>query len=263
MATLRGDPNFIFIDIDSTTDHKVIEKILNSNSKFKRIGGYPTVLFTGNGFHIYQPISQAYVWMISVSSANYCQEPSRQFLRFAENYLSNGKSDPNHNPSFASCLVRIPGSINSKNGKEVQVLQEWDGKRPHIALMLGSFMTWLLKNEIVERSKFAKLVLISKIDSSQNRPGQINWIEVLLKTPLEDYRKTIVNLVLAPYLVNIRQLKYEIAFKIIKNWLELCTAHRKLDFIADSLTDNALSTARKSGYKPMKLDTLKARFCQS
>lgn len=164
---IKGDPNFIFIDIDSTTDHKVIEKILNSNSKFKRIGGHPTVLFTGNGFHIYQPISSGICLDDFSELANYCQEPSRQFLRFAENYLSNGKSDPNHNPSFASCLVRIPGSINSKNGKEVQVLQEWDGKRPHIALMLGSFMTWLLKNEIVERSKFAKLVLISKIDSKK------------------------------------------------------------------------------------------------
>ena len=155
---IKGDPNFIFIDIDGTTDHKVIKKILNPNSKFKRIGGHPTVLFTGKGFHIYQPISSGLCLDDFGELANYChrQQPSREFLKFAENYLSNGKSDPNHNPSFASCLVRIPGSINSKNGNEVQILQKWNGKRPNIALMLGSFMTWLLKNEITGRSKFAK-----------------------------------------------------------------------------------------------------------
>ena len=29
---IKGDPNFIFIDIDNTTNHKVIRKILNSKS---------------------------------------------------------------------------------------------------------------------------------------------------------------------------------------------------------------------------------------
>ena len=238
---IKGDPNFIFIDIDGTTDHKVIKKILNSNSKFKRIGGHPTVLFTGNGFHIYQPISSGVCLDDFGELANYChrQQPSREFLKFAENYLSNGKSDPNHNPSFASCLVRIPGSINGKNGKEVQILQKWNGKRPNIALMLGSFMTWLLKNEIAGRSKFAKATNSKFVNN--NKGSKINWIESLLKTPLDDYRKNIVNLVLAPYFVNIRQIDFANASAIIKRWLESCALKRKLNFYADS-TINASST---------------------
>ena len=50
---------------------------------------------------------------------------------------------------------------------------------------------------------------------------------MLLGTPLDDYRKTIVNLVLAPYLVNIRRLEFEKAFEIIKEWLELCSLKRE------------------------------------
>ena len=39
---------------------------------------------------------------------------SQEFLRFAEDYLSNGKADKNNYPSFKSCQIRIPGSINSQ-----------------------------------------------------------------------------------------------------------------------------------------------------
>ena len=92
-----------------------------------------------------------------------------------------------------------------------------------------------------------------------NKGSKIAWIELLLKTPLEDYRKTIVNLILAPYLVNIQGLAYEKALGIIKVWLESCALKRKLSFDANSMINTAVRTAQKSGYKPMRLDTLKQR----
>ncbi|HEU4469176.1 MAG TPA: hypothetical protein VFR61_09110 [Nitrososphaeraceae archaeon] len=51
---------------------------------------------------------------------------SKKFLRFAANYLSNGNSDPNNNPSLKSCLLRIPGSVNSKCSQNgiVTILQK-------------------------------------------------------------------------------------------------------------------------------------------
>ena len=33
----------------------------------------------------------------------------------------------------------------------------------------------------------------------------ISWIEILLQTPIEDYRKNAIGLILAPYLINIRK----------------------------------------------------------
>ena len=254
---IRGDPNFIFCDIDST-HHKVLEKILSS--RFKRIEGYPTVLFTGSGFHIYQPIDS--ICLDEIAELSSYHEPGNQFLKFAERYLSTGKSDAGHNPSFRSCMVRIPGSINSKNGNQVKVLQEWDGNRLHIALMLGSFMSWLANKKIVEISKFAKLGrnFHNRATKSHVYDGiKINWIEVLLQRPLDDYRKTIVNLVLAPYLINIRSSTYEKASAIINEWLQRCAALRKLDFNHNYLINSALVNARKTAYKPMRYDTLKQR----
>ena len=135
---LDDTPNFIFIDLDTDCQiqlSKVLTKI------FKAIGGKPTVLFTGSGYHVYQPILSVCLEKFADFS-NY-EEPSKQFLKFAEKYLSNKLSDANHNPSFKSCMVRVPGSINSKNGEHVKIIQKWDGKRPDIALLLGSFCAWL------------------------------------------------------------------------------------------------------------------------
>jgi hypothetical protein len=85
--------------------------------------------------------------------SKYEEEPSKLFLRFAEWYLSNGKADSNHfkNVSFGNCMLRIPGSYNSKciqrnNGitaanssTRVRIIQEWNRKRAPIYLLIGSF----------------------------------------------------------------------------------------------------------------------------
>ena len=156
-------------------------------------------------------------------------------------------------------MVRIPCSINSKNGEQVKIIQEWDGHRPGIALMIGTFQLWLSTKQKKDVAKFAKNANFKFANNGNFTQTKIHWIEVLLKTSLDDYRKTTVNLILAPYLINIRQLEYQPGFKIIKSWLEQCASLRQLDFGADSLTGNALQTAKNSRYRPMRLDTLKRR----
>jgi hypothetical protein len=56
----RYPPNFIFADLDSSTfDSKdSLERTLSTTLGIIRskINGTPTVLWTGNGYHIYQPI---------------------------------------------------------------------------------------------------------------------------------------------------------------------------------------------------------------
>jgi hypothetical protein len=66
------------------------------------------------------------------------QTPDRDFLRWAEYYLSDAMADPEHykTSAFGNLYARIPGSYNSKNDEPVRVLQEWDGKRP--------FINWIL-----------------------------------------------------------------------------------------------------------------------
>ena len=48
-----------------------------------------------------------------------------------------------------------------------------------------------------------------------SRGNVIPWIEKLLDTPIDDYRKNAVNLILAPYLINVRKLSYDAALNII------------------------------------------------
>jgi hypothetical protein len=46
-----------------------------------------------------------------------------KFMQFAEEFLTNKKGDSQHNPTINSCLVRVPGTINSKCGQEVKIIR--------------------------------------------------------------------------------------------------------------------------------------------
>jgi hypothetical protein len=85
----------------------------------------------------------------------------------------------------------------------------------------------------------------------------ILWIEKLLKTPIGDFRKTSLSLILAPYLINIKKLSYQESFDILFEWLQKCDAIRKLDFNPKYLVKYALHTANQKRIPPMKLGTLK------
>ena len=81
-------------------------------------------------------------------------------MQFAENFLTNKKEDSQYRPSINSCLVRIPGTINSKCGQMVKVIRRWDGQRPAINYLLRDFRRWLIdeKLEQLRLSKYSKKV---------------------------------------------------------------------------------------------------------
>lgn len=161
------------------------------NIKEKLNGGHPTVLWSGNGYHIYQPIKAEFPLGQSEKFGKFNQ-PSTQFLRFAEQHLSNHKSDPSHNPSFKSCMIRIPGTFNSKcilaygdnnNGAQVKMIQQWNGYRPKINLLLGSFFAYLVdpKVESQRQNELKKHFWSHSINDAK-----ILCIEKLLDTPIDD-----------------------------------------------------------------------------
>ena len=49
--------------------------------------------------------------------------------------------------------------------------------------------------------------------------SSIPWIETLLETPIHDYRKNAVKLILAPFLINVKKMPNDIAFIILGDWL--------------------------------------------
>src|SRR3954452_9663541 len=75
------------------------------------------------------------------------------FIQFAEEYFTDYTADRLHNPTVKSCLVRIPGSLNSKciakvEDAEVKIIQKRDGSRPSIQPMLREFRRWLIQKKI-------------------------------------------------------------------------------------------------------------------
>ena len=87
----------------------------------------PTILETGNGYHIYivlatRPLEYSRILKTTVCSNN---NPSQEFLKWIAKKCSCGKSDSNNTPTFRSCYWRLPYTFNSKNGAEVKVISEF------------------------------------------------------------------------------------------------------------------------------------------
>jgi hypothetical protein len=96
----------------------------------------PTVLWSGNGYHVIQPLDGAGVIFENIKELSDFRQPSVKFLRFAEWYLSNGKSDSVHNNtvSMKNCMLRIPGSFNSEcikkdKDSEVKIIHRFRRRR--------------------------------------------------------------------------------------------------------------------------------------
>jgi Primase X len=80
-----------------------------------------------------------------------------------------------------------------------------------------------------------------------SRGKTIAWIEKLLESPIDDYRKNAVNLILAPYLINVKKLSYDDALNTINNWLSKCGESRQLDQNFDYTVRYALKYSAKNG----------------
>lgn len=252
---VRWTSDFIFIDLD-LTDFKskrslglALKKTLR-NIKERLEEAHPTVLWTGGGYHIYQPIRgielDHYRDFNEFSDLNLFNE----FLRFTERFLSFDKADKNNNPSLKSCLLRIPGSINSKYHNEVTTIQNWDGLRPSITLLIGDFFAYLVDTR--QKQLRNKKHLGYNIQPSTNT---IPWIEKLLETPIEDGRKYTLWRIMCPYLVNIKKMSQEESFLILDNWLDQCDMMKALGYNKHTLIKNKLRYV--NNYKPISHERLK------
>jgi hypothetical protein len=91
----------------------------------------------------------------------------------------------------------------------------------------------------------------------------IDWIEtnILQGVGIGDYRKIIVELVLAPYLINVKKCDYDVAYNTIVKWLDKCDRIRPLDFKPRYKVNYALKRANYGPVLyPMKLDTVKSKY---
>ena len=249
ISFLMGDLDLKDFSDKKKKDKAVLERVLNNIlRKIKEaIGGNPTVLWTGNGYHVYQPVS------------GFILEAYETFF-FAEEHFTDYAADRLHNPTVKSCLVRIPGTLNSKcvikgQDAEVKIIQKWDGVRPSIQLLLRDFRRWLIQKRIGEELKNAKFQMT--VSKNQERANTIKWIEKgIIDHPFSDHRKYIIWRILSPYLLNVKKLPKEEAYSVMKEWLDKCDKLEKLNFNPKIKIKDGLRGASK-GYFPISMEKLK------
>jgi antitoxin component of RelBE/YafQ-DinJ toxin-antitoxin module len=87
----------------------------------------------------------------------------------------------------------------------------------------------------------------------------LSWIETLLQTPISDFRKNAIGLILAPYLINIKKMPYDVAFQTLQNWLDRCNELRSLDPNFSYRIKYSLNAAMRKQQLPLKLTTLETK----
>jgi len=279
---VRHPPDFVFVDLDLANfnnDKSKLDRILKRTmNKIEGLGSKPTVIWSGNGYHVYLPLAAIVLDQEELFSKDkfpslfrspfgkyFGYSVSELFLKFAKDYFTNEKADPLHHPKYGNSLLRFPDTYNSKClnrglGKEeskVKVIQRWDGKRLPIQLLLKDFRRWIVQEEINENKKQSKKSKSKRMsfEETNQKGGRIEWIEKLLQTPIEDYRNYCLWVILVPYLLNVKHLSEEDTFANVKDWLERCDRLRKLSFDPKSKIYSTIKGNKE--FKPISFVKLK------
>lgn len=272
-------PNILFIDVDmkdfesnKAKLNKAINRILKHISQVLH-STKPLLLWSGHGYHIIIPVKATEALEKFEDFDAFTKKPSEEFLRFAKLYLSFDKADKANSPSFKSCLLRVPYSLNYKcllsedKDPEVKLVQEYDKNQPlpKINNLVVEFMTFLSDRKLKKKLRTEETKKIKKENNFKKNDGQcctttIPYIEKMLEFSLKDYRKNSISLILAPYFVNVLNLSDEQSFEKIKQWSLRCNGVKPLEPSAndfDILITNAIKRCKVTGIKPLKFkDTL-------
>lgn len=271
----QTNPDLIFIELDASDFASIRSFKLALTSTLKnikvKIDGHPSVIWSGRGYHIIQPIScpldldkeeeKKFAALTYNSSDN---NLSNKFLQFAERYLSANKCDKGHHPAIKSCMLRIPGSLNSKCkaagiDAEVKIIQKWDGCRPDYRLLIGSFYADLIgqQRRVVARGDG------NNATRGPNEPNAITWIEQLLQTPIVDYRKHARDLIIIPFLVLYRGITdRNLIYDIVMSWADKCNELRALEPSKRDFSvrvRSRIEEVMRDKVPPMRVETLKEK----
>jgi len=271
-------PNLIFIDLDLPTKYKDNFKTLNKNLnktlniiKQKLHGCVPTVLWSGNGYHIYTVLDVRPLELIQ-ELKEISNEPSKLFLRFAETNFTNKKNDSQHNPSLKSCMLRIPGTLNSNNNNGVRIIQRFD--KNNISKidnsLLRQFRLYLADLDIKRKVKYSGIARNKKkyyknTDSEFiTIPKCYQWIEDrLIKTPIPEYRKRTIDFVLVPYYINIKRLTKEESYYVIIEYIIKCNHLKSLQPSVEYFNNKirvSIDRSLSNKFLPIKLGNILKKY---
>ncbi len=116
-----------------------------------------------------------------------------------------------------------------------------------------------LPKEIISYAKSIDLTSLGLIQAPVNkiRHGSDDWIERLLITPIPDVRHRTVNLILAPYFVNIRGMDVASATKSISDYIDKCKELEPNTNVNESYIRYQCTYAKNKKTKPMSKENAK------
>lgn len=114
-----------------------------------------------------------------------------------------------------------------------------------------------LPPEVVDYSKTMRLNVKEKIVAKRSPSASHNWIERLLVTPIADVRHRTVNLILAPYLTNVKGMGVEEATRRIMEYIEMCKGVDPSTRINEAYVRYQCNYAKRKGSKPLSLTRAK------
>lgn len=109
-----------------------------------------------------------------------------------------------------------------------------------------------LPKKIMAESKSVKLPEI-KANTGVSE-GSYRWIDRILATPIADVRHRTVNLILAPYLTNIKGLSEDDAAKIILDYIEKCKTLNPDTKVNATYVKYQCKYSKAKGMKPLSLE---------
>ena len=167
-------------------------------------------------------------------------------------------------------MLRIPGTINSKNGSEVKIIQRFDANNiPTIDNhLLREFRLYLADNDIKRKIDSRQKYYSLKYNGSSNNsiPKCYQWIEdKLLKTPIPDYRKITVDLVLVPFFIVIKKLTANQTFDLTKEYLIKCNELQPLKPSINEFEKRikiAIEKSIENKIPPIKIENMRNKYPQ-
>jgi len=94
-------------------------------------------------------------------------------------------------------------------------------------------------------------------ETSAKNKRYSNWIDILLDTPVPDGRHRLIEHVLAPYLINMRNLELGKAKQIVEEWVERCETYGPARGNINAFVERACSNTQKFKRKPKDLSWFK------
>jgi hypothetical protein len=173
-------------------------------------------------------------------------------------------------------LIRAEGSLNSKTKAYKTYLEELPDEQPLIRASWQVKFPSEIKTWKPEVNFYWKLFYYAfkkyvkpkyQIESKQKtktkkekgKEKNIEWIERLLENPFSDGRKRLINLVFAPYLVNVLNYNEEEATEKINEWLLKCQSLYPTK-ITQTYIRYQVRYARRRKLLPLSKEKMKEKF---